>query len=356
MHTTVTYTLTPAERDRIDGLLDRLRRTYGTAEDPRFLWAARGEAYRHLPQGLLDFLMAFHHQESSPWVVVRGLGVDDESIGPTPPHWGRQADPATTAREELFLALLGCLIGDVFGWSTLQHGHLVHNVLPIRDQEREQSGHGSLDDLAWHTEDGFHQFRCDYLGLMAMRNDGLVPTTVSAVDEVRLSPEQAAILRQPYFLIYPDNEHLQQRTRENGYTRMPPPGPDRWSEAAPSAVLFGDPRQPYLRIDPYYMTALPGNDKAASSLKALTDQLEAGLRNLVLTPGDLAFVDNYRAVHGRRAFPPRYDGRDRWLKKVTVTRDLRKSRRVREGVDGRVLHPAEVSQLELEAEMTGARP
>jgi hypothetical protein len=38
------------------------------------------------------------------------------------------------------------------------------------------------------------------------------------------------------------------------------------------------------------------------------------------------FVDNYRAVHGRRPFTARYDGTDRWLKRIGVSRDLRRSR------------------------------
>jgi hypothetical protein len=31
-------------------------------------------------------------------------------------------------------------------------------------------------------------------------------------------------------------------------------------------------------------------------------------------------------VHGRRAFKARYDGSDRWFKRMNITRDLRKSR------------------------------
>jgi enduracididine beta-hydroxylase len=57
----------------------------------------------------------------------------------------------------------------------------------------------------------------------------------------------------------------------------------------------------------------------------------------VLEPGDMLFVDNFRAVHGRRPFSARFDGRDRWLKRINVTRDLRKSRRVRGSRESRVI-------------------
>lgn len=46
---------------------------------------------------------------------------------------------------------------------------------------------------------------------------------------------------------------------------------------------------------------------------------------LVLRPGELAFVDNRVAVHGRTSFRPRHDGRDRWLHRTFVHLDNRRS-------------------------------
>ena len=57
-----------------------------------------------------------------------------------------------------------------------------------------------------------------------------------------------------------------------------------------------------------------------------------------LAPGDFIFVDNYKAVHGRKPFKAHYDGTDRWLKRVNITRDLRKSRDGRLSPDSRVIH------------------
>jgi L-asparagine oxygenase len=55
-----------------------------------------------------------------------------------------------------------------------------------------------------------------------------------------------------------------------------------------------------------------------------------------LVPGDLAVVDNRVTVHGRTAFTPRYDGRDRWLQRTFAALNLRRSRGHRPG-DGHVL-------------------
>jgi len=41
-----------------------------------------------------------------------------------------------------------------------------------------------------------------------------------------------------------------------------------------------------------------------------------------LEKGDLVIINNRRAIHGRSAFTPRYDGKDRWLQRVYITNSL----------------------------------
>jgi L-asparagine oxygenase len=50
------------------------------------------------------------------------------------------------------------------------------------------------------------------------------------------------------------------------------------------------------------------------------------MKDVRLQPGDVAFIDNYRAAHGRKSFRARCDGTDRWLKQLNITRNLRGSR------------------------------
>jgi alpha-ketoglutarate-dependent taurine dioxygenase len=54
--------------------------------------------------------------------------------------------------------------------------------------------------------------------------------------------------------------------------------------------------------------------------------------------GDFCFLDNYRVVHGRKPFKARHDGTDRWLKRVNVVRDLRKSRTARQSAMARTIN------------------
>ncbi|MGW6529416.1 TauD/TfdA family dioxygenase [Streptomyces venezuelae] len=95
-------------------------------------------------------------------------------------------------------------------------------------------------------------------------------------------------------------------------------------------MLFGSPDDPYLRIDPAYMSPAAGDASAQRAYENITALIEEGLHHVVLEPSSLLLVDNYQAVHGRKPFAAAYDGRDRWLKRVNITRDLRRSRAVRQ--------------------------
>lgn len=299
-----------------------------------------------LPLRLQRFLDDMKRTEPSPVCVISGITVDDSAIGPTPPHWGACGAQPRAAREEAILLLCGSLLGDAFGWATQQNGTVVHDILPIRGQEHDQLGSGSEAELMWHTEEAFHPLRCDYLGLMCLRNPDGVATTVAGVGGLALRAEHLDTLLQPRYVIRPDTSHLGQghgpATSSAREARLLAAAQDRarrMNEAPePVAVLYGTRESPYLCVDPSYMGALPGDAPARAALDALVHEIEAGLREVVLEPGDVCFIDNFRAVHGRTAFKPRYDGADRWLKRVNLTRDLRRSRMYRMSSDSRVVY------------------
>jgi len=103
------------------------------------------------------------------------------------------------------------------------------------------------------------------------------------------------------------------------------------------AVLEGAVDSPYIRMDPYFM--IPAEDRnARDAMMKLVKVIDERIQEVILHPGDICFVDNYRAVHGRKPFKARYDGYDRWLKRINITRDLRKSRSQRKSAADRVIY------------------
>ncbi len=334
-HTIRYLDLDPIDTAHVDALTRAVLRDHGSGTAPSLLAAAAGLAHR-LPARLVDEVRALRLNESATALVLRGLPIDDVELGPTPLDWRAAEDTWRTGHLETYLVLVSGLLGDIFGWSTLQEGKLIHNVVPMPTEQQQQSGHGTVR-LEWHTEDGFHPYRCDYLLLLGLRNHDSVPTTIASIDAVDIDPRHQEVLRQPRFLIRPDNEHVNRARALNAGTGEVHVMQRMQEDPPPSAVLFGDPNAPYLRIDPAFMNAVAGDSEAAEALEAVIEALDAQLTEVALDAGDLLIVDNYKAVHGRSAFKARFDGTDRWLKKAVVTRDLRKSREFRGAPDGRIL-------------------
>lgn len=334
--------LSEAEVRSLKGLLGELQAQFHSAADPRFLnlcSALAGE----LPSSVRSFLNEFRHSDPSVGaVIISGNTIEDARIGETPDHWKQAHEEQRALSEEMLLILYGSLLGDVFCWGTEQGGHIVQEVIPIKSHELSQMSTGSQQTIWWHTEDAFHPYTSDYVGLLCLRNPQRVATTVACIDEVNLDPNVVEILFQKRFIIHPVESHRRyddpvdgdgQSSDENLYKRIR----EMTEHPERTSVLFGDPRSPYLRIDPYFMDISEGDEEARRALDAFAKAIDGALKDLILEPGDCCLIDNYKAVHGRRSFHAKYDGTDRWLKRVNITRDLRKSRAARACANSRII-------------------
>ncbi len=273
---------------------------------------------QELPRRLRAFLNTFRLTEPSGVCLISGYPVDDAKVGKTPSHWRKKPDASYTMEEEIFLNLCGALLGDAIAWSHQRDGIICQDLVPIEGHENKMIGSGSELELVWHTEDARYSYRGDYIGLMCLRNPDAVPTTYALIDEVRLDQDQVKVLFEPRFYFRPDPSHPSDKEGER------------------ASVLFGDPKSPYIRFDPYCMDR-PETEEAQSAMDALIRAIDQNLTGVALLPGECLFIDNYKAVHGRSSFRARFDGTDRWLKRVNLARDLRKSRAVREGPASRVI-------------------
>jgi Fe(II)/alpha-ketoglutarate-dependent arginine beta-hydroxylase len=337
-------TLTNQEISSINETLVELSYRYPSAGDPEFLRCA-GVFAHNLPGRVRTFLNDFRSLELPSGIgLISGYPIDDWKIGRTPKHWKCSHDALRTVEEEMLLILFGSLLGEPLGWATQQDGHVIHDVLPIKGHEHEQLGSSSQELLTWHVEDAFHPYRCDYLGMMCLRNNQRIATNVASIDAISLSPAEVEILFQPRFNIQPDESHLRKNKSnqlnggdddvEKAYDNI-----ERMrTDPEKLAVLFGDRQSPYIRLDPYFMQRLDNDEEGQAALDSLIEKLEANLHDIVLQAGDFVFIDNYRVVHGRKPFVAKYDGTDRWLKRINLTRDLRKSRASRRTADSRIIY------------------
>ena len=338
-------TLTPEDNAAIGPMLTELAKAYDTIEDQELIRRAPVLA-QALPTHLLAFLEEFRVAEPSALCLIAGLDVDQERLGFTPEHWRGSEHGSPAFPQEIFFLLCAARLGDPFAWATQQDGRFMHDVLPIKGHEHYELGSNSLQHLSWHTEDAFHPCRGDYVALMCLKNPDLVETVVCDAADLDWSVLDIDALFEPVFTQMPDNSHQPQNTeRSTG-----DPTVDRlrarsfaliqsWNDhPVQRPVLFGDRADPYLALDPYHMKTDGWPAAALRAFTGLCDQIEANMQDVRLRPGDTVFIDNFRAVHGRKSFRARYDGSDRWLKRLNITRNIRGSRAWRRSADDRVIY------------------
>jgi Fe(II)/alpha-ketoglutarate-dependent arginine beta-hydroxylase len=317
-----------------------------TIEDDALIRRARVLARTVLPARLLEFLEEFRLGEPSALCLVSGLDVSAQRIGPTPEHWRDSQFGTSVLDLEIFFLFCASVLGDVFGWATQQDGRIMHDVLPIRGHEHYEIGSNSLQHLSWHTEDSFHPCRGDYVALMCLKNPDLVETVACTTTDIDWCSLDVDALFEPEFTQMPDNSHRP----ENATETTGDPTLDRlrtrsfrliesWNtQPEKRPILFGDRNDPYLALDPYHMKTDGWPPRSLRAYEQLCDEIEKKMQPVAMRPGDCLFIDNFRAVHGRKSFQARYDGSDRWLKRLNITRNFRGSRAWRPSPANRVIY------------------
>ncbi len=333
------YILNEDENRAISNLTNNILKKYNSVEDEEFLVHA-GLLAHDLPLGLRSFLHDFkQYEDTHPTCAIGGYKIDDERIGKSPQHWKDKKGCSSAINEEIYFVLCASLIGNPIAWSTQQAGRIMHDIFPIKQHEKDQLGFSSKENLEWHIEDAFHPLRGDYIALMCIRNPTHTPTMIASNTEIDLTLEEYKPLFKPIFKIRPDNSHLQKSTDESDsyLTKAQKDMQSLNIQPTEIPVLFGDPKSPYWRLDPYFMET-PEDEDARNALDLLIKTIDKKLKEAIVLPGEIFFCDNYRVVHGRAPFSANYDGWDRWLKRLNIVSDLRKSRAVRMSGTSRIFY------------------
>lgn len=277
-------------------------------------------------------------------LVLSNLPVDEDTLGPTPMSYTDEPKSRETDRAAAVLLLMGSLMGDPISYLTQQRGRLVLDVFPVRGHEDSQLGSSSTVNLEWHNEDAFHPMRADWIMLFCLRNSDRVPTTFAPVQDLELDEATRRILFEERFIILPDESHTAAFNETTTGIET-----NAWADKAfqqiaemnssprPTSILSGKQEAPFVRLDPAFMKRALNDPAAEKALEIVIDAIDNRLRDVVITPGELLIIDNKRAVHGRKPFKARYDGTDRWLRRINVTANLRDSEDRRYGSHGRAL-------------------
>jgi alpha-ketoglutarate-dependent taurine dioxygenase len=273
----------------------------------RFMAEAR-ERFDRFPPSVKEAVAAFAADEDADGVLVlRGLPVDP-LLPLTPSHSGDDAHKRTRV-SELCLCGVGCALGHPVGYRNERQGAVIHDVYPTQTNERQLSSDSSRSTLGFHTEMAFHSLLPDYVVLVGLRQDPERRARTSFAGVRRILARVDDRTRE---LLW---SHPVEVQIEYSYARV------NGAPARPQKrVLYGDASDPYLRFDTDLMRSeLP---EVQAALVAVTERLSAVEGGVELEPGMLVAFDNRRCVHGRSSFKAHYDGRDRWLQRTVVRREL----------------------------------
>jgi len=195
--------------------------------------------------------------------------------------------------------------GKPYGFIQEQDGAIVQNLFPIKKNEAEQISSSSLTTLEMHTETAFHPWRPQYVILLCVRGDERAETTYAILDDILygLDQETIEILHQPMFTTTLDKSFQ---------------NPGQPDSLIRTAILFNNASS--MTYDRVLMNGL--NKDASRALTVFSEAIENCKQTFLLSTGNIAIIENWKVVHGRTPFVPKYDGTDRWLKRVMVRRSM----------------------------------
>jgi hypothetical protein len=215
-----------------------------------------------------------------------------------------------TFLSEFWLGLFASILGEPFSYIQENNGNLFHNVRPTKANEDKLSSESSKVLLDLHTETAFHPLLPDFLLLFCLRGDRTqeAKTIISSLGDIKelIDPDLDAILRKPLFRTGIDFSF----GSDNGHKGNGPVLP----------IFQGDKQNTLMIFDPDLMVGI--NEAANQAIIRLKKLLDLKKKAILLQPGDLLLVDNLRATHGRNNFKAFFDGQDRWLQRLYVTRNL----------------------------------
>lgn len=208
--------------------------------------------------------------------------------------------------------------GRPYGFVQEQSGAIIQNLFPIKRNEAEQISSSSLATLEMHTETAFHPWRPQHIVLLCLRGDDNAGTTYATLDDIllNLDKETIEILHEPVFTTTLDKS-FQNHNQQDAVVTTP--------------ILFNNATS--MTYDRVLMK--PKKDYAEIALKNLSKAIEESKQVFKLSAGEIAIIENWKVVHGRTPFVPRYDGTDRWLKRVMVRNSMPPARDIENvGDDG----------------------
>ncbi len=276
-----------------------------------------------LPLNLRTFIKSLKHKPYD-YILINNLPLKDELLEDTPIHWNVPKGEYTKLFQFINFIITSTL-GYLYSWRTQQNGSMVADVLPIKGFEYYQQGFGSVAGLTFHTEDPFHIAAADFISLMCMRNLTNTATTLFPVNLTAIPNHIKRELFKVQFEIIPDESHTNLTYDNNNIGEDQKISFKEFNQVKKIAILYGTCENPYLRIDPEIILSSKLSQEAKIAYDYICQAIQRSKIEVSLVQGQIIIINNHRLANGRKPLKAEYNGKDRWLERVLVLEDIRKT-------------------------------
>jgi L-asparagine oxygenase len=283
------------------------------------------EQSQNLPPQIKSIITSFATAGSNRGFLLIRTPPLDETTTPKTPSGNQHKIGETTILAKI-QAILISAISDMISYEAEGYGNLFQDIVPIKAMETAQTSLGSNTELEIHTEQAFSSLKPDILSLACLRGDINAFTHIFSIKTIleHMTPEEQTFLREPLWKIGVDlSFKLNNNEFIDGDIRGPMP------------IISGPTNDPTLVFDQDLMSGT--TTEATNMIKKIVDIYYQKKLRHNLQPGEILLIDNRRAVHGRSAFKPKYNGEDRFLIRCFSTFDLTQSEYARENNSRKIL-------------------
>jgi L-asparagine oxygenase len=316
------YTLTLSKEEAT--IISELTSTFFTlsSEDPELFCKQAKELSARLPKRIQGILQEFAKccSPTSGILLFKGFDTNaDTDLYETPSDNMHKIGEKTKLSK--IQGILMSLLGQMIAYEAEGGSQLFQDIVPNKSMANNQSSIGSHTELEIHTEQAFSKLRPDFLSLACLRGDPEALTYIIPLQSIldNLTEEEAHLLTQPLWTTSVDlSFRLYGRDFIEGDIRGPMPilsfNKDKNEGKDNTHELVFD--QDLMR----------GTDTISQELIHKITKIYYQHRIAHnLQSGEILFIDNRIAVHGRSPFFPKYDGKDRFLIRCFATLDYSRS-------------------------------
>jgi L-asparagine oxygenase len=262
-------------------------------------------ASQHVPERIRTLLQNFAHKGSNTgFLLIRTIPLGE--IPNTPKNNNCKIGEQTILAK--IQSILLNVICNMIAYEAEGYGRLFQDVIPVKSMEKNQTSISSSVELEIHTEQAFSKLRPDILSLACLRGNEKAYTYILPVNSIinNVSETELEMLKMPLW-----NTGVDLSFKLNGHEFI------EGDIRGPMSIIRVDKDPPLENEDPllvFDQDLMSGiTEESNEMIQKIVDIYYKHRLSHNFTPGEIIFIDNNRAVHGRSPFVPNYDGLDRFL-------------------------------------------